>query len=75
MENLGRYLIGGGILLILAGAGLYAASRLGLPLGRLPGDVRIDGEGGTFYFPVATSIVVSVIITVLANLVVRLLRR
>ncbi len=71
MENIGRYLIIGGVILILLGGGFYLAARLGLPLGRLPGDVRIEGTNGSFYFPIVTSILVSVVLTVLLNIIVR----
>jgi hypothetical protein len=41
---------------------------LGLPLGRLPGDIVVQRGRGTFYFPVVTSIVVSVVLTLLLSL-------
>ena len=46
MESIGRYLILGGLLLALIGGALYVSGRLGLPLGRLPGDIRIKWRGG-----------------------------
>ena len=75
MESIGRYLVIGGVFLILIGGGFYLAAKLGLPLGRLPGDIHIQGKNGTFYFPVVTSIVLSLILTVLLNIIVRLFRR
>jgi hypothetical protein len=75
MENLGRFLILAGILLVLIGGAVYLASRAGLPLGRLPGDIRIEWRGGSLYFPVATSILLSVVLTLVLNLVLRLLRK
>ena len=75
MENLGRFLILGGILLILVGGAIYLAGRVGLPLGRLPGDIRIQWRGGSLYVPIATSIVLSVVLTLVLNLVVRLFRK
>ena len=75
IENIGRYLIIGGVILILLGGGFYLAARLGLPLGRLPGDIRIEGTNGSFYFPVVTSILVSVVLTVLLNIIVRLFHK
>ena len=39
-----------------------------LPFGRLPGDIAIEGEHGGIYFPIATMIVISVVLTVLLNL-------
>jgi len=71
MENFGRLLILGGILLIVVGGGVFLAARLGFPLGHLPGDIRIEGRGGTFYFPLASSILVSLLLTVLLNILAR----
>lgn len=65
----------GGILLFLIGGGVYLAAKFGLPLGRLPGDIRIEGANGSFYFPVTTSILVSVVLTIVLNVIVRLFKR
>lgn len=73
MDNIARYIMIGGIILFLIGGGVYLAAKLGLPLGRLPGDIRIEGENGSFYFPLTTSILVSVILTIVLNVIVRLL--
>ncbi len=75
MESLARYLMLGGIILFLIGGGVYLAARFGIPLGRLPGDIRIEGENGSFYFPVTSSILVSVILSVLLNVISRFLRK
>jgi hypothetical protein len=69
METIARYLIIGGIVLILIGGGVYFAAKFGIPLGRLPGDIRIEGENGSFYFPLTSSILVSVILTIIFNLI------
>ncbi|NJC96101.1 MAG: DUF2905 domain-containing protein [Anaerolineae bacterium] len=71
MENIARYLMIGGIILFLVGGGVYLASKFGFPLGRLPGDIRIEGRNGSFYFPVTTSILISVILTIILNLIAR----
>ena len=75
METIGRYLMIGGILLFLVGGGLYLSAKFGLPLGRLPGDICIEGENGSFYFPITSSILVSVVLTILINVVVKFLKR
>jgi hypothetical protein len=49
--------------LIIAGIGLLMMA--GIPFGRLPGDIVIRRGSGTFYFPLATSIVLSIIVTLL----------
>lgn len=75
MESIGRFLMIAGILLFLVGGALFLAAKFGLPLGRLPGDIRIEGQNGSFYFPLATSILVSVVLTVLLNLIGRFLNK
>lgn len=75
MESIARYLIIGGIVLILIGGGVYLAAKFGLPLGRLPGDIRIEGENGSFYFPITTSILVSILLTIILNVIVRLVKK
>jgi hypothetical protein len=75
MESIARYLMIGGIILFLLGGGLYLATKFGLPLGRLPGDIRIEGENGSFYFPVTTSILISVVLTIVLNVIARLWKR
>ncbi len=65
MTDAGRLLILFGVVLILVGGLITFASRIGLP--RLPGDILIQRDGFTFYFPIVTSIVVSVVLTLLLN--------
>ena len=75
MESIARYLMIGGVILFLVGGGIFLASKFGIPLGRLPGDIRIEGENGSFYFPITSSILVSVVLTIVLNVIVRLLRK
>jgi hypothetical protein len=75
MESIARYLMIGGVVLFLIGGGLYLAAKFGLPLGRLPGDIRIEREGFSFYFPLATSILLSVVLTIVLNVIARLLKK
>ena len=75
METLGRTLMIGGIALFLIGGGIYLAAKFGLPLGRLPGDIRIEREGFSFYFPLASSILVSIVLTIIINIVLKILRK
>jgi hypothetical protein len=75
MESIARYLMIGGIVLFLIGGGVYLAAKFGIPLGRLPGDIRIEGENGSFYFPITTSIFVSVVLTILFNVISRWLNK
>jgi len=64
MTDIGKLLIILGIVLLLAGVGLTVLGRTNLPLGRLPGDIVYRGKNTTFYFPLATSIVLSVVLSI-----------
>lgn len=70
---LGKLLIVVGLLLAGVGLVLYLAGRLpGLGwLGRLPGDIAIERDGFRFYFPITTSIIVSVVLSLIVWLVTR----
>ncbi len=57
--------------LLIAGVGLLAVLGFRLPFGNLPGDIRIEGERGSIFVPLATMVVVSIILTIVLNLVVR----
>lgn len=75
MESIARTLMIGGVILFLIGGGMFLAAKFGIPLGRLPGDIRIDGENGSFYFPLTSSILVSVILTIVLNLISSFLKK
>lgn len=64
MHELGKALVGLGLLLAVIGGLIMVAARLGLPLGRLPGDFAYRGKHVLFYFPLGTSILISVALTV-----------
>ncbi|HLF89128.1 MAG TPA: DUF2905 domain-containing protein [Anaerolineales bacterium] len=68
------FLIIGVISLVIAG-GLFLAAKLGLPLGRLPGDIVIKRGNFTLAIPIVTSIVLSILLTVGINIIIRLLNR
>ena len=63
-----------GCLLVAAGALVLASGRLPF-LGRLPGDIHIRGRHGSFSFPLVTCLVVSIILTIVINVLLRLFRR
>jgi len=73
-RELGRTLLILGALLAVAGAVFFFGGRLPFRLGRLPGDIVHKGEHTTFYFPIVTSIVLSVGLTLLFWLLARLRR-
>ncbi len=66
---LGRTLIFLGLALILLGIGIIAAARFGLP--RLPGDILIQKPGLTVYVPLASALLLSLVLTLLLNLFLR----
>jgi hypothetical protein len=70
MQDLGRFLILLGAVLVLAGVGLLLAPRLPW-IGRLPGDIVVQRDHFSFYFPLVTSVVVSLVLTLLLNLFLR----
>ena len=72
MADLGRVLVLVGAVAIVAGLAFIFLGRANIPLGRLPGDIVYRGKNSTFYFPLATSILVSVVLSVLMYLVGRL---
>jgi hypothetical protein len=71
MTDLGKVFIALGAVLVLAGVGLMVLGRANLPLGRLPGDIVYRGKNTTFYFPLATSVVVSVVLSIVLYVVGR----
>jgi len=71
MTDLGKLLIGVGLVLVVAGALVITLGRAHLPLGRLPGDMVYRGKNTTIYFPLATSVVVSVVLSIVLYLVGR----
>ncbi len=70
MEHVARYLIIVGVVLVALGGVLLLAGKLPW-LGRLPGDFAFKGKRVTFYFPLTTSIILSIVLTVLLNIFFR----
>ncbi|MEO6000185.1 MAG: DUF2905 domain-containing protein [Chitinophagaceae bacterium] len=71
--ELGKYIIIAGVLLLLAGIGIYFFHDKLHWLGRLPGDIRVEKENFRFYFPITTMIVFSVALSIIVQIVKRLL--
>lgn len=71
-RELGRTLLIFGALLLVVGAFFFFGGRLPFRLGRLPGDIVHKGEHTTFYFPIMSSIVLSVGLSLLFWLLSRL---
>lgn len=68
MESIGKYLVVVGIVVALLGVGLIFFDKIPF-LGKLPGDIRIEKENFRFYFPITTSILVSVLISLILWLI------
>jgi len=71
IANVGRIMIAAGFVLVALGVVIVLLERLHIHLGRLPGDIVLRSKGGTFYFPVVTCILISI----LASLLMWLLNR
>ena len=69
MSEFGKLLIVLGIALVVLGLALTLLGRAHLPLGRLPGDIIYRGKNTTFYFPLATSILLSVVLSLVLYLI------
>jgi hypothetical protein len=63
---MGRLLVSVGVLLAIAGLVVMVGERFGIRLGRLPGDIRIQGKNGGFYFPVVTCLLISAVASLVA---------
>ena len=73
-RELGRELLVLGALIVLIGAFFYFGGKLPFRIGRLPGDIVYRGKNTTFYFPIVTSIVLSVALTLLFWFITRMRR-
>jgi len=71
MTDIGRILIILGVVLLVAGGLFIMLPRFGLPLGRLPGDLRFETGQFTCFIPIATSIILSILLTISLNLLAR----
>ena len=71
---MGRILVALGVALVVIGGFVMLLGRTGVPLGRLPGDFLYRGKNTTFYFPLASSIVISVVLSIVLFLIGRLKR-
>lgn len=72
MGDVGRLLIGLGLLIAAIGVAILLAGKMGLPLGRLPGDFAWRGKHTTVYFPLVTCILVSVVLSLVFWIISRL---
>jgi len=71
VADIGKMLVVLGVVIAAAGLVFMLLGRTNLPLGRLPGDILYRGKHTTFYFPLATSIVLSVVLSLVLYLIGR----
>jgi hypothetical protein len=74
MNDLGRLLVAVGLVLLIAGGLLLLLGRTGIPLGRLPGDISYRGKNLSVYFPLGTSILLSIVLSLIFYLLSRFRR-
>lgn len=75
LSTLGKWVALAGICLVVLGLLIWLAGKFGLPFGNLPGDIRVQRPGWSFNFPLMTCIVLSIVLTVVANLILWFIRR
>ena len=77
--SISRALMVLGLILLLGGGVLYLGARSGLwerlPLGRLPGDIHIQNGNISLFFPIVTCILLSIVLTILLNILTRLINK
>jgi hypothetical protein len=75
LSTIARWVILAGFVIIIIGISLWLAGRFDLPLGRLPGDIHIERDGFSCFIPLATSIILSLLLTLALNILLRFLNR
>lgn len=68
ITSIAKYLIYIGVIFLLIGSILFFLSKVGIGIGKLPGDILIRKDDFTFYFPLATSILISILLTIVLNI-------
>ena len=74
MSELGKFLVIVGVVLAIVGLILWSGFAPKW-LGRLPGEIRIEREHSTFYFPIVTCIIISIVLSLVLSLVLSIFRR
>ena len=72
-QNIGRYIIFIGIAVVAIGVLVYLLHDKLHWIGRMPGDIRIEKENFRFYFPIVTMILISIVVTIVINLIKKFL--
>ncbi len=69
LTSISKSLVLIGIIFILCGGVIFLLGKSGINIGKLPGDILIQKGNFTFYFPVISSILISIILTIVINLI------
>jgi hypothetical protein len=75
IPSFARWIIIAGLVLIIVGVLIVVASRAGIPLGRLPGDILFQGENASCFIPIASMLVLSLLLTIILNILIRIFNR
>jgi hypothetical protein len=73
--TIARVLVVIGIALLVIGGGIFLLARLGVPMGRLPGDFRFQMDGLTCFFPLGSAILISLVLSLILTVLFRLLNK
>lgn len=68
MSGIGKMLLMLGVFLVLAGAAFMLADKIGIPFGKLPGDITYHRKNVTVFFPLGTMLVISLMVSLILNL-------
>ncbi len=74
LQAIARWVFLAGLLLVVLGAILWLLAGSGIPLGRLPGDFHFERAGFSCFIPLASSILISIVLTLVLNLIIRALK-
>jgi len=74
VTEIGKMLVFLGLVIVVTGLVVLLLGRTSLPIGRLPGDIVYRGKHTTFYFPLATSILLSVVLSLVLYILARIKR-
>ena len=74
MNDIGRMMVGLGLLFLLLGGLILLLGKTGIPFGRLPGDIAYRGKHASFYFPLASSMLLSIVLSIIFYLLSRFRR-
>jgi hypothetical protein len=75
LSSLGKWIVISGLVLIVIGLLVWLAGKSGLPFGNLSGDISVDRPGFSFRFPLVSGIVISIVLTLILNIVLWFWRR